>query len=156
MTEPGEPGAWRDAWEMHARFLRAVQDAAASDEVRPEVVQAICDLTMDMLSGPDVAKIEAKIEANMRLLAEKRITPAEREHADDLILATMAAEADHRDREAEVWHVLIARQWSSPPSWEQLFDDLTPERAEQLRDLYDALPDAARAEFDKRFGPPWD
>lgn len=97
-----------------------------------------------------------KIEADIDLLAGKRITPAERKQADDLVLAALLASDHHRGRQVEVWDVLIARQWSSPPTWAQLFEDLTPERAARLRDLYDALPDGARAEYDRRYGPPWD
>jgi hypothetical protein len=114
------------------------------EQVRPEVVQAV----FDALSTMDLAKLAP--------LAETGITPAERRQAEDLWLASQLASEDYREHQAEVWEVLIARQWSSPPSWEQLFDDLTPERAARLRDLYDALPDGARAEFDKRYGRPQD
>ena len=38
--------------------------------------------------------------------------------------------------------------------WADLFDSLAPERAAQLGTLYDALPDGARAEYDRRYGRP--
>jgi hypothetical protein len=38
--------------------------------------------------------------------------------------------------------------------WADLFDSLAPERAAQLGALYDALPDGARAEYDRRYGHP--
>lgn len=50
--------------------------------------------------------------------------------------------------------MLVAREWPSPPTWGQLFDDLTPERAARLGELYDALPDGARVEYDRRYGRP--
>ena len=68
----------------------------------------------------------------------------------------MLASQEHGQRRREVWQVLIARDWPSPPSWEQLFDDLTPERAARLGSLYDALPEGARAEYDRRYGRPQD
>jgi hypothetical protein len=43
-----------------------------------------------------------------------------------------------------------------PSSWEQLFDDLTPDRAARLGELYDVLPDGARTEYDRRYGRPED
>ncbi len=66
----------------------------------------------------------------------------------------MLADDAHRDRRAEVWHVLVARQWESSPTWAQLFDDLTPDRAARLGELYDVLPDGARVEYDVRYGGP--
>ncbi len=38
--------------------------------------------------------------------------------------------------------------------WADLFDSLAPERAVQLGTLYEALPDGARAEYDRRYGRP--
>ena len=40
------------------------------------------------------------------------------------------------------------------PHLAELFDHLTPERAAALEDLYDVLPDGARAEWDSRYGRP--
>jgi len=111
-------------------------------DVRPDVVQAVFDALWSM----DPAKLAP--------LAAKGITPAERRQADDLMLAAMLATDEHQERTAEVWEVLITRQWSSPPSWAELFNDLTPERAARLRDLYDVFPDGARAEYDTRYGRP--
>jgi hypothetical protein len=111
-------------------------------EPRPEVIDALFDALYTM----DPAKLHRA--------AELGATPTERQRADELFLASKLAAQDHRARTIEAWGVLIARQWSSPPTWEQLFDDLTPDRAARLRDLYDALPDGARAEYDRRYGPP--
>ena len=82
------------------------------------------------------------------------MTPTERRRAEEQFAAAMLADHDSRDRQAEVWHVLISRPWDVAPSFEQLFDDLTAERAARLGELYDALPAAARAEYDRRYGPP--
>jgi hypothetical protein len=111
-------------------------------EIRPDVVEAVLSALIDM----DPAKLA--------LLAGVGVTAAERKQADDLFLASIVANAGYREREDEVWDVLITRQWPSPPTWEQLFEELTPERAARLGDLYDALPNGARTEYDKRYGRP--
>jgi hypothetical protein len=116
-------------------------------EVRADVVQAVFEAIYTM----DLVKVSRLAE-----LAQTGITPGERRQADELLLAAMIASQDYRDRRAEAWDVLISRQWSSPPTWEQLFDDFTPERAARLGELYDVLPDGARLEYDKRYGRPQD
>lgn len=50
--------------------------------------------------------------------------------------------------------LLIGDRKLTKPTWANLFDGLTAERAVRLRDLYDALPDGARAESDRRYGYP--
>jgi hypothetical protein len=99
----------------------------------------------------DPAKVSRLAE-----MAKAGITPAERGQADELLIAAMVASGDYKDRQAEVWGVLITRQRPSPPTWEQLFDDLTPDRAVRLGELYDALPDGAHTEYDKRYWRPRD
>jgi predicted Zn-dependent peptidase len=94
--------------------------------------------------------------ARLAELARTGITPAERRRADELFLASMIASEDYQERQVEVWGILVTRQWPSPPTWQQLFDDLTPERAARLGERYDALPDGARIEYDKRYGRPQD
>jgi hypothetical protein len=114
-----------------------------SDEpIRPEVVEAI---HRAVTTGDPTA---------LEPLSGLRITPAERTAVDDLILSSLEAGADHRDRVDRAWSLLIRRGWESPPSWEQLFDEVTPEVQVQLGELYDALPDGARAEYDRRYGRP--
>jgi hypothetical protein len=62
---------------------------------------------------------------------------------------------DRRDRELEALKLLTGdRKLTGVAAWPDLFDDLSPERALRLRDLYDALPRGARAEYDRRYGPP--
>jgi hypothetical protein len=119
------------------------------EQVRPEVVQVLFDALMDM----DLGKLA--------LLYEMGITQAERWQAEDLFLAAMLASMDHRSRRVETFEVLLADRSAARPlaattTWAELFDDLTLERAARLRDLYDALPDGARAEYDRRYGRPDD
>lgn len=116
---------------------------AEDPPVRPEAVQAI----FDALNTMDPAKALALREFDY-------LTEAERDQARQLFLATGLASQDHRARVAEVWSLLISRQWEQPPSWQQLFDELTPEQVARLGDLYDAMPDPARAEYDRRYGRP--
>jgi hypothetical protein len=116
---------------------------AGAPEIRPEIVQALFSALTDM----DPAKLAA--------VAETGITSAERKQAEDLFLASIIVGFDQRERWLQAMDVLIGdRKLSDNPSWSDLFDDLTPERAAQLRDLYDALPDGARAEYDERYGRP--
>ena len=111
---------------------------------RPEIVQAIYDALMSM----DAVALQTLEQSVMP------ISPTERRRAEELFAASMLAGEDRLDRRTEVWHVLIARHWDTAPSWEQLFDDLTPERAARLGELYEALPDGGRAEFDRRYPTP--
>jgi hypothetical protein len=110
-------------------------------QVRPEVVQAVLSAIIDQ----DTARLEA--------LARTGVTQTEFSQAENLVAASLQADQSQLDRQEEVWRVLGAREWPSPPTWGQLFDDLTPERA-RLGELYDALPDGARAEYDRRYGRP--
>lgn len=83
------------------------------------------------------------------------ITPAERAAAEDLYLASMLASLEHRERRLQAMQLVLGdRKFTTEPTWAELFDGLTPERAARLGDLYDALPDGARAEYDQRYGPP--
>jgi hypothetical protein len=50
--------------------------------------------------------------------------------------------------------ILIGDRKLGEVTWADLFNGLTPDRAEQLRDLYGALPDGARDEYDRRYGRP--
>ncbi|TFV49525.1 hypothetical protein [Blastococcus sp. TF02A-35] len=114
-----------------------------TDEIRADVVQVLIDLVI--APSPDVLR-------RMQLL--DRVTDAEQRAANDLILAALLASQDHRDRGMQVWDILLRRQWDSPPSWIQLFDELEERHVDQLRELYDVLPDGARHEFDRRYGRP--
>lgn len=46
------------------------------------------------------------------------------------------------------------RQLTEGTSWADLFDSLQPGQVAELRGLYDAMPDGARAEYDRRYGRP--
>lgn len=107
--------------------------------IRPEVTEAL----LRALKEEDSAKL-AELEAG--------ITPDERKRAQFLLLAT--AIESRLDREIEALDVLRAQHWPPGSTWAELFDDLTPERAARLGELYDALPDSARAEYDRRYGRP--
>ncbi len=114
-------------------------------EGRLEVVQAIFSALVDMDTGK-LAPFEA---------SGITITPAERRQADELFLASMFAGFDQRDRLLDAMRVLIGgRKISAAASWPDLFDGLSPERVSQLRGFYDALPEGARAEYDRRYGHP--
>lgn len=110
---------------------------------RPEVVQALFSALTDMNPG------------ELDMLEETGITPAERSQAEDLFAASIEASLPRRQRFVEAMSILAdGGKLQGDPTWQELFDSLTPERAAALRDLYDALPDGARAEWDSRYGRP--
>jgi len=108
------------------------------------VIQALFEALISM----DAAKLDA-LEA-----AGEGVTATERRRAEELFASAMLADHNHQDRRAQMWNVLVARQWESPPSLQDLFDDLTQDRAVMLGEFYDVLPEAARAEYDRRYGRP--
>ncbi len=111
-------------------------------EPRPDVVQAYFTALTDMDPG------------KLAPLEDLGITAAERRQAEALFAASLEAGLDQRKRKLQALHVLIGDRKLDGASWADLFDGLTPDRAARLRDLYDALPDGARAEYDRRYGYP--
>jgi hypothetical protein len=107
-------------------------------EVRPEVVDTI----LAVLHGDDPASLPATA------------TRAEKDAAKDRYLTEVLAERDKRDRQAQAWELLLTRSYDEPPTWRQIFDDLSPEAIDQLGTLYDALPAGAQEEYQRRFGVP--
>jgi predicted Zn-dependent peptidase len=108
------------------------------EQVRPEVVQAI----VAVLHGADPAGLPPSA------------TREEKEAAKDRYLSEFVAERSKRDRQAQAWELLLTRSYDEPPTWERLFDDLTPEAVDELGELYDALPSGAQEEYARRFGVP--
>jgi hypothetical protein len=109
-----------------------------SAAVRPEVVDTI----VDVLRGSDPAVLPAGA------------TKEEKAAAKDRYLSEFVAERQKRDRQAQAWELLLTRSYDEPPTWQRIFDDLSPESVEQLRSLYDALPAGAQEEYDRRYGAP--
>jgi hypothetical protein len=107
-------------------------------EVRPEVVDAI----LGVLKGGDPAALPPGA------------TPEEKAAAKDAYLSEFLAERGKRDRQSQAWELLLTRSYDEPPTWKQIFDDLSPEVHAQLGDLYDALPAGAQEEYARRFGIP--
>ena len=112
-------------------------------QIRPEVVQAI------------FAALTDNDSAELNELVRRGVTPFEYMEAMNLYGEGEHVTPDRRDRELEALKLLIGdRKLTGVAAWPDLFDDLSPERALRLRDLYDALPRGARAEYDRRYGPP--
>ena len=109
-----------------------------SGEVRPEVVEAI----VGVLKGGDPAELPPGA------------TAAEKAAAKDSYLSEFLAERGKRDRQSKAWELLLTRSYDEPPTWRQIFVDLSPEVHAQLGDLYDALPAGAQEEYARRFGVP--
>lgn len=110
----------------------------AQEQVRPEVVDTI----LGVLHGDDPAVLPTTA------------TRAEKDAAKDRYLSEVLAERDKRDRQAQAWELLLTRSYDEPPTWQRLFDDLSPEALEKLGALYDALPAGAQEEYQRRFGVP--
>lgn len=112
-------------------------------EIRPDVVQAV----FSALTGMDPAKLTP--------LEETGITRAERQQAEALFAASLDASLGQRERMVQAMQILIGDgRRSGEPTWAELFDDLSTERVARLGELYDALPDGGRAEYDRRYGRP--
>ena len=109
-----------------------------SSDVRPEVVAAI----VGVLKGGDPAALPPGA------------TPEEKTAAKDAYLSEFAAERSKRDRQAHAWELLLTRSYDEPPTWQKIFDDLSPEVHAELGTLYDALPAGAQEEYARRFGVP--
>src|SRR5690348_4772 len=121
-------GAWR----------RDDMTGTDDGQVRPDVVDAI----LGVLKGGDPASLPASA------------TRAEKDAAKDRYLSEVIAERSKRDRQAQAWELLLTRSYDEPPTWQRIFDDLTPEALRELGDLYDALPAGAQEEYARRFGVP--
>lgn len=116
-----------------------------SDQPRPHVVDAVYSALVKM----DLSSLNALERAGTQ------ITAAERAAAENLYAASLTASRDHRTRWLRAMQVLLGdRKLTGEPPWPELFDGLSPDAAAELRDLYDALPDGARAEYDRRYGAP--
>jgi hypothetical protein len=108
------------------------------DEVRPEVVEAI----VGVLRGGDPEELPSGA------------TAAEKAAAKDAYLSEFLAERGKRDRQSQAWELLLTRRYDDPPTWRQIFDDLSPDVHAELGELYDALPAGAQEEYARRFGVP--
>ena len=106
--------------------------------VRPDVVDAI----VGVLKGGDPAALPAGA------------TKEEKAAAKDRYLGEFLAERSLRDRQAQAWELLLTRSYDEAPTWQRIFDDLSPEAAEELEGLYDALPAGAQEEYARRYGAP--
>src|SRR3954469_18836508 len=105
---------------------------------RPEIVEAI----FAVLKGADPAGLPANA------------TREEKDAAKDRYLSEVLAGRSKRDRQAQAWELLLTRSYDEPPTWQRLFDDLSPEALEELGDLYDALPAGAQEGDARRFAGP--
>jgi hypothetical protein len=110
----------------------------AAEQPRAEVVDAI----VAVLKGADPEGLPAGA------------TAGEKQAAKDRYLTEFAAERSKRDRQTQAWELLLTRSYDEPPTWQRLFDDLSPAAVEELGTLYDALPAGAQEEYAHRFGVP--
>ena len=120
-------------------------------EIRPEVVQAI----FSAMADNDAAKLNDLLRSGvttgeyLQAMNQYGESPAGESPAGE---STHLAPDDHQ-REFEAIKLLAGdRQLADATGWPDLFDGLTPDRIARLRDLYYALPEGARAEYDRRYG----
>ena len=109
-----------------------------SGDVRPAVVEAI----VGVLKGGDPAELPPSASR------------AEKEAAKDRYLSEFLAERSKRDRQAQAWELLLTRSYDEPPTWQRIFDDLSPDALTELGTFYDVLPAGAQEEYARRFGVP--
>jgi len=109
-----------------------------TEQLRPEVVEAI----VAVLKGADPAGLPPTA------------TKEEKDAAKDRYLSEFVAERGKRDRQTRAWELLLTRSYDEPPTWERLFDDLSPDVVGELGELYDALPAGAQEEYARRYGVP--
>src|SRR5829696_3815043 len=128
-TAPGNPPRRRPEEEA---------DMSEDTQVRPDVVEAI----VGVLKGGDAAALP------------EGATPAEKAAAKDSYLSEFLADRGKRDRQSQAWELLLTRSYDEPPTWKQIFDDLSPDVHAELVELYDALPAGAQEEYALRFGIP--
>jgi hypothetical protein len=109
-----------------------------TDRLRPDVVEAI----VAVLKGGDPSDLPATA------------TREEKDAAKDRYLSEFVAERSKRDRQNRAWELLLTRSYDEPPTWQRLFDDLSPDAAHELGELYDVLPAGAQEEYARRHGTP--
>lgn len=111
-------------------------------EIRPEVVERVFQALTTMSAAP--------------LLGLTHVTAEERAAAEQLAAEAALAAGGHRDRRLRSIELILSggSPWPTPPSWSEAFDALPDGALTELRELYWDMPDAARSEFDGRFGRP--
>ena len=130
-------------------------------EIRIEFVQAI----FSAMTDNDAAKLNdllrggvttaEYVEAMNLYGAGATSVPGSAEAAPAATPPASAPAGDPPERDFQAVKLLIGeRGLIGVAGWADLFDSLAPERAGQLGTLYDALPDGARAEYDRRYRRP--
>ena len=97
------------------------ESSSESGEVRPEVVEAI----VGVLKGGDAWSLP------------EGATAAEKAAAKDSYLSDFVSDRSKRDRQSHAWELLLTRSYDEPPTWKQIFDDLSPEVHAELGELCD-------------------
>ena len=119
-------------------------------EIRPEVVQAIFSAMADNNSAKLNDLLRSGVTTGEYLQAMNQYGESPAGESPSGEGAHVAP--DSHQREFEAIKLLAGdRQLADATGWPDLFDGLTPERVAQLRDLYNALPEGARAEYDRRY-----
>jgi hypothetical protein len=134
----GGPPPGNGLLERGAEEADVSEQGSTQDGVRPEVVETI----LGVLRGDDPSALPPSA------------TRAEKDAAKDRYLSEVLAERSKRDRQAQAWELLLTRSYDEAPTWQRIFDDLSPEAVEQLGELYDALPAGAQEEYARRYGIP--
>jgi hypothetical protein len=120
-------------------------------EIRPEVVQAIFSAMADNNSAKlnDLLRSGVTTGEYLQAMNQYGESPVSESPSGESAHVT----PDNHQREFEAIKLLAGdRQLTDATGWPDLFDGLTPERVARLRDLYHALPEGARAEYDRRYG----
>ncbi|WP_286690031.1 MULTISPECIES: hypothetical protein [unclassified Aeromicrobium] len=112
-----------------------------SDNIHAEVVDAI----VKAWTALDPSALQGLSE----------VTREEKEAADALILEAFSLRQPQGEAFLKVYEVFQdAGLKVAGMSWPEVFDRLDDSHIARLRELYPAIPQGGRAEFDRRFGRP--
>ena len=130
---------------------RMPESLPGASEMRPDVVQAV----LRAMADNDHATLNDLLREGVTTAEYVEAMNAYGEGITAPDLPAPPGRADRGDRDFEVVKLLVGeRMPDGATGWPDLFDALPLGRLPQLHDLYDALPDGARAEYDRRFGRP--
>jgi hypothetical protein len=121
------------------------------NEIRPDVVQAI----LAAMAGNDSAKLNDLLRSGVSTAEYVEAMSLYGESPASLYGESADLAPDSHQQEFDALRLLAGDlRLTDAAGWPDLFDGLTPERVLRLRELYDALPHGAQAEYNRRYGHP--
>jgi hypothetical protein len=120
-------------------------------EIRPDVVRAVTRA----MANNDSAMLNDLLRGGVSTAEYVEAMNAYGAGSAEPDAPASAGRPDRRDRDFDAVKLLVGERIpDGAAGWPDLFDALPLGRLPLLHELYDALPDGARAEYDRRFGRP--